>query len=182
MRTIDKGRNMRIVLLAIAMTVPTLAFGQVTQTPEGARQFLLQVLPAGNVGIASQKEGYWNLVVKIVTTSNSDREYKSDGPDDKILTAAKKDDCSLYITTSFYELKWSSNSNADISYFTNSVGYLDIDFKKLAKAEPVGSVINLSGLAAPFRIRLPSDEMAVRVAFAMEFLRQSCDPTTSTGF
>ena len=173
---------MRIILVAAALAFPATLSGQVSQTPDGARQFLLQVLSANNVGMAEKSEGYWNLVSRIVTTSTSDREYKSDGPDNLIETAAKKDDCTFYLTTSVAPNSSENTARADVSIHRHSVGYMEIDFRKLAKAELNGALIYLHGLPEAYRVRLPSDEMATRVAFAMEFLRQSCDPTAGTGF
>jgi hypothetical protein len=59
---------------------------------------------------------------------------------------------------------------------------LRIDWSGVAGVKPAregGSEINVIGFG---QIILPTPELATRVQYAMEFLRNACDPTAATGF
>lgn len=57
-----------------------------------------------------------------------------------------------------------------------------IDWTKAAGATTNGREVHLKGVTPGMYFVLPSEDMAVRVAYAMEFLRMHCDATASTGF
>lgn len=57
-----------------------------------------------------------------------------------------------------------------------------IDWTKAAGTTSTGREVHLKGVTPGMSFVLPSEDMAVRVAYAMEFLRMHCDATASTGF
>lgn len=61
-------------------------------------------------------------------------------------------------------------------------GSFDIDWGKVAEVKRDGSAINVTGIKPAIRFLMASEALAVRVAYAMEFLRTECDATSGTGF
>lgn len=57
-----------------------------------------------------------------------------------------------------------------------------IDWTKVAGAIQSGQKVSLSGISPALYFELPSEDLAARVAYAMEFLRLECDATSGTGF
>ncbi|WP_213605186.1 hypothetical protein [Pseudoxanthomonas japonensis] len=57
-----------------------------------------------------------------------------------------------------------------------------IDWSKVAGTTNNGREVHLKGIAPGMFFLLPSEELAVRFAYAMEFLRLNCDATAGTGF
>lgn len=56
-----------------------------------------------------------------------------------------------------------------------------VSWNSVSKVEQTGEAVMLKGNPS-FMVRFSSDQLATRAAYAMEFLRQSCDSTASTGF
>lgn len=57
-----------------------------------------------------------------------------------------------------------------------------IDWSRVAGTTSNGREVLLKGVTPAMSFVLPSEELAVRFAYAMEFLRLSCDATAGTGF
>lgn len=57
-----------------------------------------------------------------------------------------------------------------------------IDWSKVAGTTSKGHEVHLKGVTPAMSFVLPSEELAVRFAYAMEFLRLNCDSAASTGF
>lgn len=57
-----------------------------------------------------------------------------------------------------------------------------IDWSKVAGTTSNGREVHLGGVTPAMFFLLPSEELAVRFAYAMEFLRLNCDATAGTGF
>jgi len=57
-----------------------------------------------------------------------------------------------------------------------------IDWSKAAGTTSNGREVYLKGVTPAMYFVLPSEELAVRFAYAMEFLRLNCDATAGTGF
>lgn len=57
-----------------------------------------------------------------------------------------------------------------------------IDWEKTSGVTADGTEVHFSGVSPKMYLTLPSEEYASRVAYAMEFLRISCDPAAGTGF
>lgn len=57
-----------------------------------------------------------------------------------------------------------------------------IDWSKAAGTTNTGREVHLKGVTPRMYFVLPSEELAVRFAYAMEFLRLNCDATAGTGF
>lgn len=65
-----------------------------------------------------------------------------------------------------------------------STGDNKFNFGSMADAKAYGSVVQLRWKDQPgtSTVYLANDDLAARVAYAYEFLRLKCDPTTATGF
>jgi hypothetical protein len=63
----------------------------------------------------------------------------------------------------------------------NELDELEVNWSKVAgvKRDESSTQIEIVGVA---RIKVPTVELATRVQYAMEFLRNACDPTAGTGF
>lgn len=57
-----------------------------------------------------------------------------------------------------------------------------IEWGKAAEIEQDGSYVTIRGINPALRFHFASEALATRIAFAMEFLRTSCDSTSGTGF
>lgn len=57
-----------------------------------------------------------------------------------------------------------------------------IDWTKVTGASNNGREVHLKDVSPNMYFVLPSEDLAVRVAYAMEFLRTNCDATAGTGF
>jgi len=72
---------------------------------------------------------------------------------------------------------------ADFTAWSGSLtGPFVIDWRKVAAATAHGREVHLKGVSPAMNFVLPSEDLAVRVAYAMEFLRLNCDATAGTGF
>ena len=56
---------------------------------------------------------------------------------------------------------------------------LVVDWSKVPAIRIYGNEVTLVGLA---KLKLPTPELATRLQYAMEFLRNACDKTADTGF
>lgn len=57
-----------------------------------------------------------------------------------------------------------------------------LDWSKAAEVKQDGSSVSVMGIKPALKFYLPSEALAARVAYAMEFLRTNCDATSGTGF
>ena len=71
---------------------------------------------------------------------------------------------------------------AGLTVYAQGYTAATLDWTKMARVEAIGSTVVMSPLSPNMRLQLPSPALAARVAFAMEFLRMSCDPLGKTGF
>lgn len=58
----------------------------------------------------------------------------------------------------------------------------EIDWTKISGISKTEKTVSLNGVSPRMGFIIPSEEMAARVAYAMEFLRINCDKTAETGF
>ncbi len=61
-------------------------------------------------------------------------------------------------------------------------GAAPLNWARIAEVKQYGLQITIVGGGTRQTVNLPSEALATRVAYAMEFLRQNCDPTAGTGF
>lgn len=57
-----------------------------------------------------------------------------------------------------------------------------IDWTKVAEVKQDESFVSVRGVRPAIRFKLASEALATRMAYAMEFIRTSCDATADTGF
>jgi len=57
-----------------------------------------------------------------------------------------------------------------------------IDWTKVAGVTQSGQKVSLAGVSPAMYFELPSEDLAARVTYAMEFLRLECDAMAGTGF
>lgn len=74
--------------------------------------------------------------------------------------------------------------NGDRKYTRGDLGAgaAVVNWAKVAEVKQYGLQVAIVGGGMRQTVNLPSDALAARVAYAMEFLRQNCDPTAGTGF
>ena len=155
-----------------------------TQTIQGATTFISQVLSNGSVTVAVQIGGYWNKKLTEYTYDGprNPKTVYSDGGANIILSAKIIGECTISISTNTIGTTSSSNKVADKYTSQENVEQAIFDFRKLAEAKQDGTNVYLKGLRYEYRLEIPAESLASRVAYAMEFLRTRCDPTAATGF
>jgi len=182
------GRVCKVLAVAALASISTASIAQVEQTPAGAREFLSQVLSAGNVSVAGESQGRWNYQVteielpegRVFPGGNRYKTIKENGPPNPVRSVIFNSDCKALLSVG----RVSPSRSHNYGYTTlDQVGdQSSWDITKLAEATAYGSQIRLSGMGRPYQLTLPSEALATRAAFAFNFLRQACDPTAATGF
>lgn len=171
----------------LALSVST-ASAQNNQTPEGAQQFIAIIAANGSTSTRIPLyAGGMNAV------RDSEQQYSRSCSTDfwggrtcKSVTAGRR-----YFTRTLDPIAVVGSGSTDVcvTTFTIVPPYSEepkipptftVDWKRVTKVQPNAEWVNLSGQQVEFR--LSSSDLATRVAYAMEFLRQHCDPAAATGF
>lgn len=166
-----------ILVLGLLMGSPAGA-QQAAQTPESAVEFLRTVAAAGNMKFrmtdrrCARQYNYWN------TSRSREVCHTFDPYRAEIVPSANP--C-------VYTIKWV----APPPYTSETVDWLHVSITPRSSGE---ATVNWATLAAVTQdgmvVRVPgrsdavfaSEALATRGAYAMEFLRNHCDPTAATGF
>lgn len=170
-----------------------------TQTAAGAQKFLSVIAGQQTSRLDVSVNGYWNQTWGKRTKNKCTSEYYYDfwgtrqgprsrcwdeddsrnitGPSPLLTGAVAINDC-------LTEIEYSDNSTYFDSYAITALGVQKarIDWSKVAKVQQEGSMVTVSPNSPLVRFRLSSEDLAKRAAFAMEFLRQTCDAAAATGF
>lgn len=170
-----------------------------TQTAANAQKFLSVIAGQQTSRVDVASGGSWNQTWGKRTKNKCTSEYYYDfwgtrqGPrtrcwdeDDSrnisgpspLLTGATP------ITDCLTEITYRDDSTYFDGYTITALGEQKtrIDWSKVAKVQQDGATVLLSPNLPMVRFRLSSDDLAKRAAFAMEFLRQTCDAAAATGF
>ena len=168
--------GLRLVFLGglLAAAAPVEAQGE--QTVENAQRFLSQVLMG--------RSYHWGLVERSAAKARLSIVGKS-----PIIDASAKRRCvsSLRFDNSALELRSRNETQrfVDLQPGSRIGGGPPFNWgSDLGEARASGTRVYLkwTGAEDTSNIDMESEALATRVAYAMEFLRQHCDPTAGTGF
>lgn len=159
MRNISVTKLIQFACLAAVLTLPNAAAAQ-QQTVESAQRFLSQVL-VGQHYRSSLSNGGANPRPGLITA---------------VQTVGR---CDTRITHQYAAGYW---NNLEFSAETHT--WSDRNLAYLSEVRQHGSVVGISWTIHTNRstFELSSETLAIRVAAALEFLRQNCDVTSDTGF
>jgi hypothetical protein len=160
----------------------TPAAAQPQQTAEGARTFLGMQLISPTVQARIFLGGYWSPISVFTMKQGGARSYHNGaGPIESAVFSA----CVATIRVGIYPPREGSSFNS----FTTSwlpIEPVTIDFSRVTDIavtqEGPSQWLSLVGVPNSFQIRVESESLRPRIQYALEFLRQHCDPATATGF
>lgn len=190
-------------LSLFSILVPAVAVAQVTQTAAGAHEFLRISTSSGGVsGYLDRGSGEnrgrmsWYSCRRQMVFAGS--EYMAPQYDDvcgntqygdwtapayKAIKYSPHNSCTgiLKADAPYYE---SSFTQGNTHYSREPFPALNrwISWAKVTEVRRQNSEIIVREGSSTYRLILPGADIATRVAFAMEFLRTSCDPAAGTGF
>ncbi|MFC3711147.1 hypothetical protein ACFOMD_01100 [Sphingoaurantiacus capsulatus] len=188
------------VLLAAAMLSQP-AGAQVEQTVEGAHRFLMLTVEQGTSSVAidiglgmsvtygvrtveqCRQEEYtydiWGSKGVRNRCWNEERYANVTARAHPLVSTAANGACATI-------LKFTDYANPDYAdgwkIGPRGIDSVTLDWRKVAKVTANGSYVDVSPSQPGVQFRLASPDLAKRVAYAMEFLRQECDPAAATGF
>jgi len=162
-----------IVLLICLFLSSGSALAQTKQTPENAQRFLGGAVVSHNPERSFFYEnGGWNR-----PWSEHSRKWVADPAQPIKKWSAKSDD----VCISEYEVRQRTIDNDKVEL--GSGWETDrIRWKHVGKVEQKDTSVEIRVRNNKFRITWPSEALAARAAYAMEFLRMYCDTTADTGF
>lgn len=195
--------------LAVVAPTPLAAQALAAQAPEqtldGAMQFLRTVTENGTVKIeiatplvGLNRSGYNQRVVTKATITNrpvmQGRLNVYTGTEDVpafvVTSATRTGECKLdlsFTTPKTMDSEDSSLEYGEVGSWRKSFFYIPprnpftLEFKKVSGAtSPSDAVVRLTG--ADMQFVAPDKDMAARLTYVVEFIRQRCDPAASTGF
>lgn len=170
-----------------------------TQTVAGAQQFLSITANQKTTTVDNDWGQGFNLVSGRRVADKCTQEYYYDGwgtrqgprtrcwkqdeysnvyrPAAQLVSAVMISDC-------LTEIEITEASTYAGGYQISALGThkLRLDWAKIAKVQQSGNTVTVSPTSPGLRFRLSSDDLATRTTFAMEFIRQNCDPAAATGF
>jgi len=186
---------------ALAIGLFSTAGAQTAQTPEGAQKFLGVVAAQGTTKLYFDSSSNWSTVYatrkfeKCVQEAtydffgfqNGTRSRCFDDSDSKTINAPARDlkaasatgACSTRFEFSDY---FQGQRDGDWEFGPTGRTTYVVNWAKIASVKADGSWVRLSPPLQGFHLLMASPDMATRMAFAMEFLRQSCDAAAATGF
>lgn len=154
-----------LALVAACASVPASAQTDPKQTPGNANKFLSLSLVNLEAG-GNMTGGGWARINLTSTKQFAD------------------DVCAIEMTGSG---KYNYSDRTGDNFFSRSQVF--VNFREVSDASVTGSVLYLShpsyieGNKVPrLSFTFPSEDLAVRVAFAMNFLKAHCNPAEQTGF
>ncbi|RJF96974.1 hypothetical protein D3870_21715 [Noviherbaspirillum cavernae] len=172
----------------------------VKQTPEGAQQFISMVLGQGSSFVAIDVGLGWHVFEgnEVRRSDRRDKTITKAFASNKIHSAQQgpSGTCTMIIDSSrhprTFEDAPNNYTNWESREFLPAAPPFKIDWKTVAqvKVRDDNRVEILKGVQDSYISKpnsslllvLPSDALAKRVGFAMEFLRAACDATGGTGF
>ncbi len=161
------------------------------QTPENAYRFL-NVLATEHglelfqdTGDGTYNQGWWNgkdrdgYTVNGRFTAGAFKLVSVEGPACRATFKWEKDRTPLIDNGMGVDMR-NAQTITGISFpaFATS-SELVVDWSKVPAIRNYSNEVTLVGLA---KLRLPTPELATRLQYAMEFLRNACDKTAATGF
>lgn len=168
--TISSMRVFAHGLLAVFLSLISIspAWAQQGQTKESAQEFFRVTFP----GVALATLPYDMTVSVGGVLNNRSKVAASASP-------AGYEDCITHLTINFeYDLIWSAGK---IEHKYGQVVRM-IDWREPFTITRNGQYVNHVGRYYTYGFLYPSEALATRAAFAMEFMRTSCDPTNSLAF
>jgi hypothetical protein len=191
----------RILLSAFAL-MSGAAFAQsAEQTPANAQLFLKQVMEQGGVFLeVDTGEGFNMAPERLKNCDPGLREYKNPGLDEngckpwtpwkngrvdkyKVTSSAEEQQAGSDCVTAFHAETNSGvhKQNSLLIEWSPPPSPFRVEWNAISMVKQTEAIVALSG-PTKFRFYFSSDQLAARVAYAMEFLRTSCDQTAATGF
>jgi hypothetical protein len=154
------------------------------QTPEGAQEFLKMISDAGNVEselsekncVSTDARPYANVASAFKDACHTFAYYKT-----KISKAP--DICKTVLNfESLGDYDWTDTYKQfkDVSIRAPFVPTFVLDWSRVAEVSRKGSTVTVGTGLKP--LHFASESLAIRAAYAMDFLRQHCDVTNATGF
>ncbi len=162
-------RTIHALLLAAAALACTPALAQ-QQTPANAQTFLQLTAEKTGATLSWYSRGAWNI-------------HRFEGtnyptPPDKVNSITSKSACMSVINI---DDKYGIES-VDPVVYKRRVTDVEVDWNKVPSVTQNGMGVELKIAGQPMRLDMPSESLAARVAYAMEFLRVHCDSSAKTGF
>jgi hypothetical protein len=160
-------RNWKVLFAMVAAIAPVSAYAQteIKQTPENANKFLS--LSLTNLEASGNMNGGGWAKINLTSTKQIGNDI-----------------CAIEMNG--YGVYNYMDRTGDNSF---SQGQVFVIFRDVSDVTVTGSVVYLShptyiaGNKVPrLGFSLPSDDLAVRVAYAMNFLKAHCNPVEQTGF
>ena len=170
------------------------ASAQPEQTQAGAQEFIGKALTQGTVTFERLDRGMpgFNMFEAKVyycngsTCNNNFRiEHRHNSPFSVVAVhkGSGKDICYTSIDHYGLDLQPPAEGNNVLSWYNPPVFTSpEILWDKVAEVKVEGRTVLVNGITPELKFNLPSEALAARLGFAMEFLRTSCDSLGSTGF
>jgi len=168
-----------IAVAALALTAVCLPARAQEQTPENAQKFIAQIAGLGQINYTDRSgaETFAQGFYRDDSGSQTVNRYynKAIAP---IWGVTSPSRCATQFKR---KLTWSRGGEIVTSDENNAMNWARVTSVKIIGAEIV--VQDATQWTDYFhRFSLPTEDMAKRVGYAMEFLRVSCDATQGTGF
>lgn len=198
------GLRVGAALLLVAAVLAATPVAAQEQTAESAQKFLTIIAGQQPMSLAidagrgynvveGQAQQCRNVSVQGFFGNSSERQCNNaypinvQYPDLAVMKIETVDRCTTVITTSPPQNmnygQFGSASQSREAYPDYRMGPpLRLEFAKLSRVEQQGAVIYLKTSTGNWRLATSSSDMATRVAYALEFLRQQCDAAAGTGF
>ncbi len=205
--TLYERNRIKISNLLLAAVLLPAAFSARSQqqTVEGAQLFLTQVAEQGGTTFQVDDGDGWNRVgvqksycqyygydtasgIRAGEHGCSDFKASTHALDARSLTSATSlSRCATQVKVAVvrgraFTVKDGSGRDYWDVRLPPQPSSFDIDWAKVAEVRQDGSTVTVKGIKPAMRFMMASDSLAIRVAYAMEFLRTECDATSGTGF
>jgi hypothetical protein len=196
---------------AAVLVVPAAAQDEAPQqTRETARVFLSTLAKTGSISLAQrgQRWSFRNIALTDVEQTGDNscmlnlvlgpyehrafarRAYRSGGGD---MFLDEWSDIANFIYPTGAERNRvyfdGSGTSRDFGYYQNEYtiygyagGKAPIDFTRVSKVDRYGSSVTVRSQYSTFTLVLPTEDLATRMTFALEFMRMNCDPTAGLAF
>lgn len=198
--TIDPGREISMkheMRLALALLLPGVAAAQdnSAQTPENARKFISIISENGGISIDFDN----NYVQEDIYNYRTQQNFRKEIDRATWITPMSfSNNCTIILSNDNYSVyipdgykTYGSDKMYDLGYSYIYIGVHDvkklkdsgISMKSVGSIEARGSSVSISGsTVSGLRLIFKSPEMATRATYALNVIKQSCDPTAATGF
>lgn len=165
------------------------------QTVEGAQKFLQVLASQGHLTLSRRSEGHsWDIFTWVDDTKTDGRIYSKSMSELKVASVTSAARCRTAFNVNYfdYEVTYSGSTMMPPRMTSDGPQNITINWEKVAAAVREGNSIVLQGNDyrtdmsfdgyTQYRINLPTEDLAKRVEYALEFIRMSCDPAAATGF